>query len=225
MLPPSKSQFLFGWKSVLLFIWKTHAGTVITSNVAVKEPFVLADLWWLMHYDANSFVTATNAVKEAPFECVLCQHRFRCAKSVLRRPRINRSIRIFGKHVICAVLLNITTKTWRDSYCLVCGREGILMCLIPVWLKVADLYTKTEGASAHLGRRVAEGLFNLPFKASCSFFFFPFFSLSSGFRRNEEMRAMEVLPILKEKVAFLSGKIAYVCVRLTNRSAPTVWSL
>ncbi|KAM4724709.1 triple functional domain protein isoform 3-T3 [Anableps anableps] len=27
----------------------------------------------------------------------------------------------------------------------------------------------------------------------------------SGFRRNEEMRAMEVLPILKEKVAFLSG--------------------
>lgn len=27
----------------------------------------------------------------------------------------------------------------------------------------------------------------------------------SGFRRNEEMKAMEVLPILKEKVAFLSG--------------------
>lgn len=27
-----------------------------------------------------------------------------------------------------------------------------------------------------------------------------------GFRRNEEMRAMEVLPILKEKVAFLSGE-------------------
>uniref|UniRef100_A0A665THJ3 non-specific serine/threonine protein kinase n=1 Tax=Echeneis naucrates TaxID=173247 RepID=A0A665THJ3_ECHNA len=30
-------------------------------------------------------------------------------------------------------------------------------------------------------------------------------SLHPGFRRNEEMRAMEVLPILKEKVAFLSG--------------------
>lgn len=28
----------------------------------------------------------------------------------------------------------------------------------------------------------------------------------SGFRRNEEMKAMEVLPILKEKVAFLSGR-------------------
>ena len=27
------------------------------------------------------------------------------------------------------------------------------------------------------------------------------------------MRAMEVLPILKEKVAFLSGKIKCVCVR------------
>ncbi|XP_016318026.1 triple functional domain protein-like [Sinocyclocheilus anshuiensis] len=27
----------------------------------------------------------------------------------------------------------------------------------------------------------------------------------TGFRRNEEMKAMEVLPILKEKVAFLSG--------------------
>lgn len=27
-----------------------------------------------------------------------------------------------------------------------------------------------------------------------------------GFRRNEEIRAMEVLPILKEKVAFLSGE-------------------
>ncbi len=27
----------------------------------------------------------------------------------------------------------------------------------------------------------------------------------SGFRRNEDMKAMEVLPILKEKVAFLSG--------------------
>uniref|UniRef100_A0AAX7TEY3 non-specific serine/threonine protein kinase n=1 Tax=Astatotilapia calliptera TaxID=8154 RepID=A0AAX7TEY3_ASTCA len=33
--------------------------------------------------------------------------------------------------------------------------------------------------------------------------FFP--RLFTGFRRNEEMRAMEVLPILKEKVAFLSG--------------------
>ncbi|XP_038155735.1 triple functional domain protein isoform X2 [Cyprinodon tularosa] len=30
-------------------------------------------------------------------------------------------------------------------------------------------------------------------------------SQKAGFRRNEEMRAMEVLPILKEKVAFLSG--------------------
>uniref|UniRef100_A0A669E3Z2 non-specific serine/threonine protein kinase n=1 Tax=Oreochromis niloticus TaxID=8128 RepID=A0A669E3Z2_ORENI len=32
-----------------------------------------------------------------------------------------------------------------------------------------------------------------------------FSHLFTGFRRNEEMRAMEVLPILKEKVAFLSG--------------------
>lgn len=41
-----------------------------------------------------------------------------------------------------------------------------------------------------------------------------FFSFSPlvGFRRNEEMRAMEVLPILKEKVAFLSGKIMCVSV-------------
>ena len=28
----------------------------------------------------------------------------------------------------------------------------------------------------------------------------------TGFRRNEDMKAMEVLPILKEKVAYLSGK-------------------
>lgn len=29
----------------------------------------------------------------------------------------------------------------------------------------------------------------------------------SGFRKNDEMKAMDVLPILKEKVAYLSGKI------------------
>lgn len=46
------------------------------------------------------------------------------------------------------------------------------------------------------------------------------------------MRAMEVLPILKEKVAFLSGKIMYMCVCLTTKKKstkknlpnPTVWS-
>ncbi|GAA6073994.1 triple functional domain protein-like isoform X1 [Tachysurus ichikawai] len=32
-----------------------------------------------------------------------------------------------------------------------------------------------------------------------------FRNLIDGFNRNEEMKAMEVLPILKEKVAFLSG--------------------
>ena len=31
-------------------------------------------------------------------------------------------------------------------------------------------------------------------------------SLLPAFKRNEEMRAIEVLPILKEKVAFLSGE-------------------
>lgn len=29
----------------------------------------------------------------------------------------------------------------------------------------------------------------------------------SGFRKNDEMKAMDVLPILKEKVAYLSGKV------------------
>lgn len=29
----------------------------------------------------------------------------------------------------------------------------------------------------------------------------------SGFRKNDEMKAMDVLPILKEKVAYLSGKL------------------
>lgn len=31
-----------------------------------------------------------------------------------------------------------------------------------------------------------------------------------GFHRNEDMKAIDVLPILKEKVAFLSGQI-YTC--------------
>ncbi|KAM6959163.1 triple functional domain protein [Aplochiton taeniatus] len=46
------------------------------------------------------------------------------------------------------------------------------------------------------------------FKTDCSLPKEPKGDVSSqiaGFRRNEEMRAMEVLPILKEKVAFLSG--------------------
>lgn len=30
-----------------------------------------------------------------------------------------------------------------------------------------------------------------------------------GFRKNDEMKAMDVLPILKEKVAYLSGKPYY----------------
>lgn len=34
---------------------------------------------------------------------------------------------------------------------------------------------------------------------------FIFFFL--GFRKNDEMKAMDVLPILKEKVAYLSGKV------------------
>lgn len=32
----------------------------------------------------------------------------------------------------------------------------------------------------------------------------------SGFHRNEDMKAIDVLPILKEKVAFLSGQIPKV---------------
>uniref|UniRef100_A0AAX7VJC8 non-specific serine/threonine protein kinase n=1 Tax=Astatotilapia calliptera TaxID=8154 RepID=A0AAX7VJC8_ASTCA len=52
-----------------------------------------------------------------------------------------------------------------------------------------------------MGAKVASFLyFVLVFKPHV---FFP--RLFTGFRRNEEMRAMEVLPILKEKVAFLSG--------------------
>lgn len=39
-------------------------------------------------------------------------------------------------------------------------------------------------------------------------FYSPLFLCFSGFRRNEEMKAMEVLPILKEKVAFLSGVLS-----------------
>lgn len=34
-----------------------------------------------------------------------------------------------------------------------------------------------------------------------------FFLCISGFRKNDEMKAMDVLPILKEKVAYLSGKV------------------
>lgn len=34
----------------------------------------------------------------------------------------------------------------------------------------------------------------------------PIFFAFPGFRKNDEMKAMEVLPILKEKVAYLSGK-------------------
>lgn len=34
-------------------------------------------------------------------------------------------------------------------------------------------------------------------------------SVFIGFNRNEEMKAIEVLPILKEKVAFLSGESAH----------------
>lgn len=63
--------------------------------------------------------------------------------------------------------------------------------------------------------------FNSSSKSHCLLFFSPFFSLYEGFRRNEEMRAMEVLPILKEKVAFLSGKImclnVSVCVCLASQ--------
>lgn len=33
------------------------------------------------------------------------------------------------------------------------------------------------------------------------------FFFISGFRKNDEMKAMDVLPILKEKVAYLSGKV------------------
>lgn len=36
---------------------------------------------------------------------------------------------------------------------------------------------------------------------------FIFFFFISGFRKNDEMKAMDVLPILKEKVAYLSGKV------------------
>lgn len=50
---------------------------------------------------------------------------------------------------------------------------------------------------------------------------FFFISLPLGFRRNEEMRAMEVLPILKEKVAFLSGKTILSVVVLVLQT-PTV---
>lgn len=53
----------------------------------------------------------------------------------------------------------------------------------------------------------------------------------AGFRRNEEMRAMEVLPILKEKVAFLSGKImcvydgmSLVCCSDQGKKANATWS-
>lgn len=41
-----------------------------------------------------------------------------------------------------------------------------------------------------------------------------------GFRRNEEMRAMEVLPILKEKVAFLSGKLAFILLNYGVKLQP-----
>lgn len=38
----------------------------------------------------------------------------------------------------------------------------------------------------------------------------------SGFHRNEDMKAIDVLPILKEKVAFLSGQINAVAVYITD---------
>lgn len=34
----------------------------------------------------------------------------------------------------------------------------------------------------------------------------------SGFHRNEDMKAIDVLPILKEKVAFLSGQIHAILI-------------
>lgn len=42
------------------------------------------------------------------------------------------------------------------------------------------------------------------------------FSFYSGFRKNDEMKAMEVLPILKEKVAYLSGTVTFFCWEVNN---------
>lgn len=51
-------------------------------------------------------------------------------------------------------------------------------------------------------------------KFDCFFWFFCL--VFSVFKRNEEMRAMEVLPILKEKVAFLSGKCLSIIIKMFN---------
>lgn len=65
--------------------------------------------------------------------------------------------------------------------------------------------------------------FFTPWSASVSFLnnlpalSLPSLFLHPGFRRNEEMRAMEVLPILREKVAFLSGKIVFKLLTHTHR--------
>lgn len=139
---------------------------------------------------------------ECPFTLFhLCYGRsYKCSLFVPNFPSI-------WPHLISPLLF---LRPQPQCFLLVCVHASVCECVCVTANLTAPMHAIWTGTPVLKsgGSRSTSGWDPLHSKSSAlCYFLHPSSLFLPGFRRNEEMRAMEVLPILKEKVAFLSGKI------------------